>query len=108
MSYVFWVLLRSLISGCQSQRLLLLENLALRHQLTVLRRQTRKPKLRQADGFLWLTFRPHIVNSRLSGNSRQMLFWHAKGGPHCWYLFLCGGRREKVLFVGFGHAGIEA
>jgi len=50
-------LLRSLLSGCQSRRLLLLENLALRDQLTVLRRQSRKPKLRQADRLLWLARR---------------------------------------------------
>jgi len=54
---VLLVLLRSLISGCQSRRLLLLENLALRHQLMVLKRQTRKPKLHPADRLLWLTLR---------------------------------------------------
>ena len=54
---VILVLLRSLISGCQSRRLLLLENLTLRHQLMVLRRQARQPKLRQADRLLWLTLR---------------------------------------------------
>lgn len=47
MSDVILVLLRSLISGCQSQRRLLLENLALRHQLAVVRRLTHKPKLGQ-------------------------------------------------------------
>jgi hypothetical protein len=57
MSEVIWVLLRSLLSGCQSRRRLLLENLALRHQLTVLRRQSRKPRLGQADRFLWLILR---------------------------------------------------
>jgi hypothetical protein len=43
---VILTLLRSLLTGCQSHSRLALENLALRHQLTVLQRQTRKPKLR--------------------------------------------------------------
>src|ERR1022692_3680741 len=49
MSDVILVLLRSLLSGCQSRRLLPLENLALRHQLTVLQRylQIHRPRCAQ-------------------------------------------------------------
>ena len=43
-----------LISAFQSRRQLLLENLALRHQLTVLQRSVTKPKLQGADRFLWV------------------------------------------------------
>jgi|GEM_PF-7030876 hypothetical protein len=46
---VIGALLRSLLSGFQSHSRLALENLALRHQLAVLKRQGRKPKLRPAD-----------------------------------------------------------
>jgi transposase InsO family protein len=42
-----------LFCGFQSRRQLLLENLALRHQLTVLRRSVPKAKLQSADRFLW-------------------------------------------------------
>ena len=51
---VILTLLRSLLSGCQSHSRLALENLALRHQLAVLQRQTRKIKLRPADRLLWV------------------------------------------------------
>ncbi len=49
MTDILLLLPRCLLSGFQSHSGLLLENLALRHQLTVLRRQARKPKLRSAD-----------------------------------------------------------
>ena len=48
---------RSRLSGCQSRRLLILENLAFRGELRVRKRQTPKPKLRQADRLLWLALR---------------------------------------------------
>ena len=54
---VILTLLRSLLSGCQSHPRLALENLALRHQLAVLHRQTRQPKLRPADRLLWVDLR---------------------------------------------------
>ena len=47
-------ILRVLLSGCQSRSQLLLENLALRHQLTVLRRSVPKPRLRNSDRLLWV------------------------------------------------------
>ena len=54
--------LRCLFAGFQSHSGLVLENLALRHQLAVLKRQARKPKLRSADRLLWVGLRriwPH-------------------------------------------------
>ena len=44
---------RVLFSGFQSRRQLILENLALRHQLTVLRRSVPRAKLQSGDRFLW-------------------------------------------------------
>src|ERR1039458_1327000 len=46
---VIFALLRALLSGFRPQSRLMLENLALRHQLAVLKRQTHKPKLRSAE-----------------------------------------------------------
>jgi hypothetical protein len=46
---VLLALLRPLLSLLQSRSRLALENLALRHQLAVLNRHARKPKLRLAD-----------------------------------------------------------
>ena len=82
MSDVILVLLRSLLSGCQSRCLLLLENLALRHQFTVLRRRTRKPKLGQADRLLWLALRrwwPDSQRALALVQPQTLIAWHRLG-----------------------------
>ena len=87
MSDVILILLRSLLSGCQSRRLLLLENLALRHQLTVLRRQTRQRKLRQADRLLWLALRrwwPDWQKGLLLFQPQTVIAWHRLGFRLFW------------------------
>ena len=87
MSDVIFVLLRSLLSVCQSRRLLLLENLALRHQLTVLKRQTRKPKLRQADRLLWLVLRrlwPDWHQALVRVQPQTLIAWHWFGFRLLW------------------------
>jgi hypothetical protein len=81
------VLLRSLLSGCQSRRLLLLENLALRHQLLVLQRQTRQPKLRPADRLLWLTLRrlwPDWQKGLSRFHPQTVIAWHRLGFRLFW------------------------
>ncbi len=45
---------RVLFSGFQTRGQLVLENLALRHQLTMLRRSVPRAKLQGADRFLWV------------------------------------------------------
>jgi hypothetical protein len=45
---------RTLISVFQSQRALAIENLALRHQLGVLQRTAKRPRLGMADRLLWV------------------------------------------------------
>jgi hypothetical protein len=45
-------ILRVLRSGLQSRSQLMLENMALRHQLTVLRRSVPRPRLRHSDRLL--------------------------------------------------------
>jgi len=47
-------ILRLLRSGLQSRSRLRLENMALRHQLTVLRRSVPKPRLRNTDRLFWV------------------------------------------------------
>jgi len=87
MSDVILVLLRSLISGCQSQRLLLLENVALGHQLTVLRRQSCKPKLAQADRLLWLALRrlwPDWQKRLFLFQPQTVIAWHRLGFRWFW------------------------
>ena len=51
---LFATTLRVLFCGFQSRRQLLLKNLALRHQLTVLQRSVSRAKLESADRFLWV------------------------------------------------------
>jgi len=46
-------LLLLLLAALRSRRELALENVALRHQLDVLRRNAKRPKLRPADRALW-------------------------------------------------------
>ena len=48
------VLLRSLRLLCSGHRAVALENLALRQQLSVLRRTVRRPKLRTSDRLFWV------------------------------------------------------
>ena len=45
--------LRSLVAGCFVRRHLVLENLALRHQLLVLNRSVKSPTLRNSDRLFW-------------------------------------------------------
>ena len=53
---MLYIILRSLISGLQSQGALAAENLALRHQLNVLQRTAEKPRLGRTDRLLWVLF----------------------------------------------------
>ena len=50
-------LLRYLLSWLRPKHQLALEVLALRHQLTVLKRQIHKPKLRPSDRLIWITLK---------------------------------------------------
>jgi transposase InsO family protein len=87
MSDAILVFLRCLLSGCQSRRLLLLENLALRHQLTVLMRQARKPKLCLADRLLWRTLRRLWLDwqkALLLFQPKTVIAWHRLGFRLFW------------------------
>lgn len=61
----------SLSAAFRTRRHLVLENLALRHQVAVLSRNSRKPKLRNVDRLVWICLR--AVWSR---------WQHAHAGPH--------------------------
>jgi hypothetical protein len=49
MTAMITLILTGLFRGVRTQRALVLENLALRHQLAVLRRSTPRPRLRPSD-----------------------------------------------------------
>jgi hypothetical protein len=51
---MLYTILRSLIAGFQSRQSLVLENLALRHQVQVLKRGDKRPKIKKRDRALWV------------------------------------------------------
>jgi hypothetical protein len=51
---MFKILLFALAAASRYRRQLALENLALRHQLEILQRTARRPRLRTADRALWV------------------------------------------------------
>ncbi len=78
---------RTLISAFHAQRALAIENLALRHQLLVLHRAARRPRLRASDRALW------VLLSRLWSGWRDSLIvvqpetvirWHREGFRLYW------------------------
>ena len=48
------VVVRSAVSALRLRRDLALENLALRHQLVVLKRQSKKPRFKDRDRLVWI------------------------------------------------------
>ena len=81
------IVLGTLCSGIQPRRDLMLENLALRHQLMVLRRATPKPKLQTADRFLWVLLRgcwSKWQRTLVFVQPQTVLGWHRKGFGLFW------------------------
>ena len=84
---MFFIILRTIISALRSHRALTLENLALRHQLAVLQRNAKRPRLTNRDRTLW------IILSRLWDDWRRPLTlvrpetvirWHKRGFRLYW------------------------
>jgi putative transposase len=81
------IILRTILSALKSHRALTLENLALRHQLNILQRNTKKPRLKNRDRLLW------IILARIWKDWRRPLIlvqpetvirWHKKGFRYYW------------------------
>jgi putative transposase len=81
-SLVYWVVRRLfelVVLACRSSGSKELEILVLRHELSILRRQTRRPQLREADRlFLTALSRalPRHTWSAFSVSPRTLLRWH--------------------------------
>ncbi len=84
---MLFLIMRTLISALKSRRELAMENLALRHQLEVLQRNKRRPRLTNQDRTLW------IILSRLWPDWRKSLAlvkpetvirWHRRGFRLYW------------------------
>src|SRR4249920_2790706 len=84
-----WIslILQALFAGLQSRRHLVLENLALRHQLAVLRRSGAKPKLSNSDRLFWVILRRCWSDwQRVLKifQPRTVLLWHRLGFRLFW------------------------
>ena len=62
---VIFTVIQGLLGAFRPRRDLLLENLALRHQLTVLSRNAKKPRFGNSDRLLWIFLR--MIWSRWKG-----------------------------------------
>ena len=76
-----------LLSGLRSQRTLALENLALRQQLMVLRRQKAKVRLKDRDRVFWIWLRrvwPGWRQALVLVDPATLVGWHRRGFRAYW------------------------
>ena len=75
MAGMITLILTGLLRGVRTQRSLVLENLALRHQLVVLQRTVPRPRLRTADRLFFASRRPWPAASIIAtvGERRKLL-----------------------------------
>ena len=84
---MIWTLIRTLVSALNTQRSLALENLALRHQISILQRGSRRPPVRDTDRLFWC-----VLSQIWKGWTRTLVIfkpetvigWHRKGFKQYW------------------------
>jgi transposase InsO family protein len=84
---VIMTLLRSLLSAFRGRKNLVAENLALRHQLMVIRRQVKRPRLTNADRSLWVILRrfwPDWDKALVLVKPATVISWHREGFRLYW------------------------
>jgi transposase InsO family protein len=87
MLHVLYALLASARSSLKSQRKLALENLALRQQLAVLKRTTKRPKLNKVDRAFWVALSrlwPDWQNALILVKPETVVRWHRQGFRLYW------------------------
>ena len=87
----------SVVSALESQRDLALENVALRHQLMVLQRQSGRPRLKDRDRLVWVCLRRlwHGWHRALVVvQPATVVKWHRKGFRAYWRLSV-GSRARR-------------
>ena len=80
-------LFSALIAGLKSRLVLQTEILALRHQIIVLKRSTKRPKIRFWDRFLWIGFLRFWTKWRsvlVIVKPETVIAWHHKGFRMFW------------------------
>ena len=84
---VIFTVLRSLVGAFQPRRQLVLENLALRHQLTVLKRSSGKPAFRRSGRLLWVLLRTlwsRWATALVIIQPQTVIRWHRAGFRLYW------------------------
>ncbi|MBW1903767.1 MAG: transposase [Deltaproteobacteria bacterium] len=87
MLHLLYVLLATARSSLKPQRDLALENLALRQQLAIVQRKTKRPKLTKADRAFWVALCrlwPEWHNALLIVKPQTVIGWHRKGFKLYW------------------------
>jgi hypothetical protein len=87
MLHLPYVLLATARSSLKAQRQLALENLALRQQLAIVQRKTKRPRLTQADRAFWVALCrlwPDWHNALIIVKPETVIRWHRKGFKLYW------------------------
>jgi transposase InsO family protein len=87
MLHLLYVLPATARSSLKPQRELALENLALRQQLAIVQRKTKRPKLTSADRAFWValcSLWPDWQNALLIVKPQTVIGWHRKGFRLYW------------------------
>ena len=87
MLHLLHALLTTAGSSLRSRRELALENLALRQQLAILHRKTKRPKLTRADRAFWVALSrlwPEWQNALVLVKPETVIGWHRKGFKLYW------------------------
>jgi putative transposase len=87
MRHLLYALLATARSSLKSQRELALENLALRQQLAVVQRKTKRPKLTKADRAFWVALSrlwPDWQSALIIVKPQTVIGWHRKGFKLYW------------------------
>ena len=98
LGHVLTALIAALSASLQSRAALQLEILALRHQIGVLQRSVKRPKLTTADRMLW-AWLSSVWQDWRSGvfiiKASTVLGWHRKGFRLFWTWKIRGGKRGR-------------
>jgi putative transposase len=87
MAGMITLILIGLLRGVRTQRFLVFENLALRHQLAVLQRTAPRPRLRTADRLFWVLLSRlwnGWADALLLVKPETVIRWHRAGFARCW------------------------
>jgi len=85
--WMFKIIISAVFSALQSRQLLILENIALRHQLEVLQRNAKRPRLKPSDRMLWALisgFLPDWRRHLTIVKPDTVVRWHRAGWRLYW------------------------